>query len=604
MSRRRFLGASAATASAVAASTLVGCSGNGGAEPTPQPARGGPPPSEIAARGGVLRLYNFDAVPPDTLDPHQTLLGPIVNMHSAVFSKVLRYDDERNGTIVPDLAGGMPEQPDRTTYIIRLRSGVRFHDALKYRLSHPQTAGRELQAADVKYSIERQINRNSPQARRFFRSGDWTAIDRIDVPDERTLVILMKSPVAPFLNLLAGRHAFVIPREVVDASDQANNDLAMIGTGPFMLESFDPGRVVKLRRNPAWFARDDNADGAGIDRPFLDGCDAYFSPEEDLFERAAFERRATDVATFTDVADVLSERAAKIGDISADEADSCMILAARLLLDRPPFRDDRVRRALHLAIDRMALLQAVFPAGAASALGARLSGPVAPALAQWVLPVDELLKRPGYRSDAGPRDEDVRSARQLWSAALGDQQPGDLKILFAGLPKHVAARAAPVLTAQLRETLGANAVPFVDTTGVALISAQLARNAAAASEGVVSFTFGLEDAGPDLDDAVYSVFRSGQPRNTFRLQDPTLDALLDRSRAEFDNEARRKIGHDIQDYLLANVNARLECCAPISRRLSWGYVRSLHLPVCQGSNYTLADAWLDGTHPAYRDRPA
>ena len=60
-------------------------------------------------------------------------MGPVANMHSAVFSKLLRYDDERAGTIAPDLAAAMPEQPDQTTYIIRLREGVTFHDTPKYR---------------------------------------------------------------------------------------------------------------------------------------------------------------------------------------------------------------------------------------------------------------------------------------------------------------------------------------------------------------------------------------------------------------------------------------------------------------------------------------
>ena len=48
-----------------------------------------------------------------------------MNMHSAVFSRLLRYDDERAGTIAPDLAAAMPEQPDETTYVITLRDGVR-----------------------------------------------------------------------------------------------------------------------------------------------------------------------------------------------------------------------------------------------------------------------------------------------------------------------------------------------------------------------------------------------------------------------------------------------------------------------------------------------
>ncbi|MBI5289386.1 MAG: twin-arginine translocation signal domain-containing protein, partial [Chloroflexi bacterium] len=93
-------------------------------------------------RGGVLRAYNSDAMPHDTFDPHLTQMGPIVNVHAAVLSRLLRYEDERAGTIVPDLAAAMPEQPDETTYVFHIREGVRFHDTTRFRAAFPATAGR------------------------------------------------------------------------------------------------------------------------------------------------------------------------------------------------------------------------------------------------------------------------------------------------------------------------------------------------------------------------------------------------------------------------------------------------------------------------------
>ena len=115
-------------------------------------------------------------------------------------------------------------------------------------------------------------------------------------------------------------------------------------------------------------------------------------------------------------------------------------------------------------------------------------------------------------------------------------------------------------------------------------------------------TFAIEDGGVDMDDWLYPHFRSGQAMNSYRLQDPRLDALLDRSRAEFDAGARHRIAIDVQDYLLAKANARLEFCAPIERRLRWGYVRNATLPVWYGHDETLADVWLDTAHPAWRTR--
>jgi hypothetical protein len=79
-----------------------------------------------------LRNFSFDALALDTMDPHQTQFGPMYNMHSVVFSRVLQYDDEINGVIGPDLADGMPEQ----SLITSSRSaGRKFHDSAAAR--HP-----------------------------------------------------------------------------------------------------------------------------------------------------------------------------------------------------------------------------------------------------------------------------------------------------------------------------------------------------------------------------------------------------------------------------------------------------------------------------------
>ena len=602
MSRRRFLASSGATLAAASAAAVVGCGRDQTSRTaTPPVARATPVP--VSTRGGVLRVLNFDAMVADSLDPHLTMMGPVANMHSAVFSRVLRYDDERAGTLAPDLADGMPEQPDPTTYVVKVRPGVKFHDTPKARFAYPRTAGRELTAYDIKYSLERQADASSGPGRRFYRRSDWSVVDRIDVRDSHTLVIRLKSPTAPFLNFLAGRHAFVVSRDVFESMDPANAELAMIGTGPFMLDTFQVQTSVKVRRNPEWFARDDDPGGAGGGRPFLDGYDAVFTPQDDANQRTLFDRSIVDATGFTDPASVAQEQKTNLADIVLAESDAGGVLASRLLLDRAPFKDDRVRRAIHLAIDRRALASLIYP-DIDGRVSAKLSGPVAPAMGAWALAPDDLRKRPGYRDDAAGRATDVAEARKLLAAALGDAgQPAELKMVFAGIPRTIPERALPAIQQQLRDTLGLNVVPVTDTSGFGLIAVALGRNLEGATEGVAPFTFAMEDGGVDIDDWLYPQFRSDQSMNSYRLHDAQLDAMLDRSRAEFDNDARRRIGLDIQDYLLANVNARIDFLAPVERRLSWGYVRNYAMPLWYGSNQDLADTWLDTDHPAWRSRP-
>ncbi len=562
-------------------------------EPTPAPAR---------QRGGILRAYNFDALTPDTLDPHLTQMGPVANVHSAIFSRLLRYDDIAAGTLVPDLLESMPEQPDRTTYVLKLRDGVTFHDTPRFRTAYPQTAGRALTAEDVKYSLERQIDANSPQAHRFFHRSGFSTIHKIDIKDAHTLTITTSAPTAPFLTYLAGRHAFIIASETVGARDQLTSDAALLGTGPFVLDAYEPRTRVSLRRNPSWFARDDNAT-EGTRRPYLDGYDAFYTPQEDQFQRIAFERADIDTTGFTDVAVLDQEHKANLADIVLEARDAGGMLASRLLLDRAPFKDDRVRRALHLAIDRAGLAALLYPP-VSEQPSAKLTGPVTPAMGSWAADQSALLSRPGYRSDAGGRAADLAEAKQLWAAAFGGATAPEIRVLFAGVPRLIPDRAVAFILRQLQDALGLAITPVVDSSGQLLIAAALARNLDGATDGVTPFTFGFEDGGLDLDDWLYPHFRSGEPMNTYRVQDAQLDSMLDSERAEFDEDARRKIGLDIQDYLLANVNARLEYLAPVERRLTWGYVGNSHMPYWYGENEHLADTWIDTANPASHNRPA
>jgi ABC-type transport system substrate-binding protein len=601
VTRRSFLAAAGLVVAGGAAAAVLELRDRGGRssevagiEATPRTAK-----TPAGNRGGMLRAYTFDAMPYDTFDPHLTQMGPIVNVHAAVFSRLLRYEDERAGTIAPDLAAATPEQPDGLTYIFRIRDGVRFHDTSRLRAAFPATSGRALTAEDVRLSIERQVDTGSAIGRRFFRRGNWDVIERMETPDARTLVIRTREPVAPMLAFLAGRHAFVIAPETAERGREIATAEALIGTGPFVLESFEERVAVRLRRNPDWFARDGVA-GAG--RPYLDGYDAYFSPQEDAFQRAAFVRRIVDVTGFVDQGELARAHKTNLADIVREETGAGALLAMRLLLDRPPFLDDRARRALSLAIDRAALIDALYPAidGAASA---KLSGPIAPGAARWAGDAEALARRPGYRAGAAERDQDLREAKALWDAALGGA-PIDLRIMFAGIPRTIPERTVEAVRAQLQGALGVNVVSQVDPSGTRLIANAYMRNLEAATEGTVSCTFAIEDGGVDLDDWLYPHFRSGEAMNTYRLQDPQLDALLDRQRREFDVETRRRIGLDAQEYLLANVNARIEIAAPVERRLAWGYVRNSQMPLWYGSAQDLADVWLDTTHPAFEARPA
>jgi ABC-type transport system substrate-binding protein len=593
-SRRSFLRRGAAFTAAGAA-WLAGC-GESVPRNAPTPnASPGAAAKPATSRGGILRAYTFDALAPDTLDPHLTHSGPVANMHDAVFSRVLRIADEQSGELAPDLASVLPEQPDDLTYVIRLHEAARFHDTPRVRAALPNVAGRIVTPDDVRFSIERQAVASGSNVNRFHRASLWSAVDSMTIQDPETLVIRLKTPVAAFSAFLASRHAFVIPREIVFGGE-ARSDLAMIGSGPFVLEAFTVGVGMHLRRNVAWFARDDDPDGLGRGKPFLEGYDAFFTPQSDAFQRAAFDRKAVDATGLADVSALSRALTTNLEDVALDEVDGTSIFAGRFLVDRQPFSDDRLRRAIHLALDRQALGALLYPPldGRRSS---RLSGPIAPA-SHWALPDDVLRDHPGY---GARREDDARTARQLWDSANGPAlRP--LRVLFAGAPRAVAERAIYAVARQLSDVLGARIEPVIDMSGTALILAGWRRNVEQAADGALALAFSFEDGGGDLDEWLYE-FRSGQPANTYGLKDATLDAMLDAQRGEFDSERRLALGADIQDYLLEKANARVEVVAPVERRIRWGYVRNWGLRPTNGAGDALAATWLDRDHPDWQGRP-
>lgn len=606
ITRRRMLGSAAAVAAGLGAITLVGCSKSSKSNGTtgPQPASNSPAASgavqtsPATSHGGIYRSFTYNALSLDTFDPHQTQFGPMYGVHSAVFSKVLKYDDDITQVISPDLAEALPEQPDKTTYIIKIRKGVRFHDNPRVRADFPAVAGRELTAEDVKYSIERQMNASSPQRALYYRRGQWASIDKIELTDNYTLRITTKTPTAPFLHYLADRNAFIVAKETVDAQDTMNTDKAMIGTGPFLLEDFQALQVVKFRRNPNWFAKDDNPNNIGTGRPFLDGFDALWTPASNSAEEAALRSKQIDSTSFED--DTTAVSVSKSPGLVLYEYGESGWLNSRLWLSsKSPLKDFRLRKALHLAIDRRAIGDQMFP----PAPGLRsylVSGPITYPMTLWAIPQSELERLPGYRSDAAGRTEDISEAKSLWSAANG---PASMDVLFAGVPGYIPNKALPEFKRQLLATLGMSVNETIDPTGYTSLAQALLQDTADASQGTTPFTFGFDNGWIDLDDWLYPYFHTGGTKNSFLLSDPDLDRMLEAQRGEFDQAKRRQIGLDAQHYLLDNVLPRLDYAAPVSRVVDRTYVKNEVFSTWDGSNFLYANTWLDKDDRTFSGRP-
>ncbi len=294
-------------------------------------ARENSPPLDDRPRGGELRvLLPFE---PRSLDPNSTRDEAAVVLASNLFNKLVAFDAESR--LYPDLAESWVVGEGGLTYTFKLRRGVHWHD------------GRPFTAADVRFTFERPAGRSGLAAEAFRR------IERIETPDDATVVIRLGEPWAPFLSTLAWYGTFILPRH----DPEGIADGRPVGTGPFRLGAWSPGERLELTANRRYFRP-----GPWLDRiVYTFGADSGRVPELLLagsidysLVRPPFEAVAR------------LERAPGIR-VVLSPADSRTLCAFNLR--RPPLADRRVREAINRAIDRQEILDRALHGFGAPAFG-------------------------------------------------------------------------------------------------------------------------------------------------------------------------------------------------------------------------------------------
>lgn len=147
---------------------------------------------------------------------------------------------DANANPLPDLAESWEISDDATTYTFHLAEGVTWHD------------GEPFTSADVKFTFENILLQYHSRT----KAGLETVLAGIDTPDDNTVVFRFNQPYAPLLQRLDVTEAPILPMHIyegVEDPTQADVNLAPVGTGPFVFDSYTPGAEVRLVRNENYF---------------------------------------------------------------------------------------------------------------------------------------------------------------------------------------------------------------------------------------------------------------------------------------------------------------------------------------------------------------
>ncbi len=185
--------------------------------------------------GGVLRI-------PLINDP---ILNPViapdigsVMVNKVIFPGLVRPDESLQPT--PDLAVSWVESDDGLEVVFQLRSGVTWHD------------GAPFTAKDVKYTFDQILDVQSGSRLR----SDFAAVAGVDIVDSLRVRFRLHAPFAPLLTLL-GYNAGILPEHLLAGQPLTEaitfNRGGAVGTGPFRIESSEPGSALTLVRNADYY---------------------------------------------------------------------------------------------------------------------------------------------------------------------------------------------------------------------------------------------------------------------------------------------------------------------------------------------------------------
>jgi peptide/nickel transport system substrate-binding protein len=471
-----------------------------------------PAHAQTPKRGGTLTLRGQD---PPHLDHMLTVSFKTHVLMSFTHSRLLKH---KAGPAVASgtfpLEGDLAEswtQPNETTYVFKLRKGVRWHNK-------PPVNGRELTAEDVRYSVERfltiQGNANAYMLK---------TVERVEAVDRYTVKFTLKEAFAWFPDMLATPMAVAsIARECVEKFGDLKKPEAFIGTGPWMLDSLRPGLGQTLVRHPGYFV-------PGL--PYIDRVE-HVVDEDSASRIAGFLAGKYDVGfegglifrtEWVQIRDALKQKRPNLR--TADVVTNIMSHLS-MRTDRPPFNDLRVRQAMSLAVDRKDLMDAT------SEGTGMLNPPVPAGLKEWSLPVAELGE------DARYYRRDLPEAKRLLAAAgYPNGFPGT--VCFTTYGSSILVDQAQLMLKYLKDV------------GIEAKLDQKEYGAYAASCLVGKFdsmTFGPQTTFIEPDNYL-NQYMPGEAKNQSHVNDPVATDLIIRQRRTFDTVKRRELINDVQRYL-------------------------------------------------------
>lgn len=533
--RRRLLGGAGTVALGASAWALAGCGddsddGDGGAGDTNA---GVNPGTQTAATpttaGEVIKKDG-------TYNARQGAILASINPYSGLDSGLLWgftifdhlwYTPLDTGIRENFLASSI-EQQDPTHFTVKLQDSV-FHDKAP-------ANGRAVKASDVKASLE-----GAAKQTKISASSWWTQVlDRIDTPDEKTCNFVLKKVDAWTFSSTNGGSPLagsIIPEEI--AKDPTFMDRDLVGSGRFQFVSHENGANFKLKRNETWRVKGE---------PYL-ANQHYKLIQEQAAALAAFSAKQIDGVGLTNKLEreQLEKQLGK--DIVVDSVDSRAVWLVQTRADGA-FADERVRRAIYLALDRKEMITLL-------ALGeGKLSGPVPPAFGE---------ANTAAEVEATWGKTDVAEAKRLLAATTFDTSK-EYSIKYI-VPGDTYQQFAQIVKSQLEKNLGLKIKLIGEDFGKWLSQSLYGSD----YDSFITYPT-LEYDDPSSYIGGYAKTIGGRP-NWAALVDDELDGLVQKQKEILDDKERRTAVQNLQKRAFEKAVPYIPTIIRVTNAATWSYVK-------------------------------
>lgn len=514
-----------------------------------------------------------------SLDPIQIGDTQSHDVGHNIYSGLVAYRPQITGPnqslsdLVPVLAESWTISPDGKTYTFKLRQGVKFHN------------GREFEASDVKYSIERMANpKNASKGmanaktlglagleafQEAGKAGQAVSLDSIKVIDKHTVSITLDSVIPFALHMLAMAYFYIVPREEVEKwGDQFSQHA--IGTGPFKLKEWKPNQKITLVKNPDFFIKGE---------PHLDELRYYIVPDENIrllwFENGELEHLEPPIPAASFDRILSDSKLNSIGNEQLRKLDRFNDPSkSQIIKDREwtiqyigmdtssePFNDKTVRKAFNYAINKRKIIDVVRNGRGIPARG--------------VLPHGF----PGFKEDRPvPYPYDLKKAKALMAEAgwkdsnndgILDKNGKPFKLSFWHNQSAIYAMLGSAVQADLRELgIDIDVRSLEWASYIEKVKPKVGDDGKLIPGEAKLFRFGWAADYPDPDNYLSTLFNTkniGQDNST-SYSNPVVDKLVDKARTTINWPEREKLyqqaeGQIIEDapwiFLYTNVEYKL-----------------------------------------------